>query len=61
MSKSGFNQQFSFLQSSIFWFTYIFIIVISYSIFPGTFRYIGICHILKKRKKNDFFKKSKKK
>ena len=43
ISKSEFNQQFSFLQSSVFCFTYnIFIIVISYFILPGTFRYIGI-------------------
>ena len=42
ISNSKFNQQFSFLQSSTFCFTYIFIIVISYFILPGTFRYIGI-------------------
>ena len=40
ISKSKFNQQFSLLHSSIFCFTYIFIIVISYVILPGTFWYI---------------------
>ena len=42
ISKSEFNQQFSFLQSSVFCFTYMFIIVISYFILPGSFRYIDI-------------------
>ena len=42
ISKSEFNQQFYFLQSSIFCFTYIFNVVISYFILPGTFRYISI-------------------
>ena len=41
ISKSKFNQKFSFLQKSIFCFTCI-IIVISYFILPGTFRYISI-------------------
>ena len=42
ISKSEFNQELSFLQSTIFVFTYIFIIVISYFILTDIFRYIGI-------------------
>ena len=42
ISKSEFNQEFSFLQSTIFVFTYIFIIVISYFILTDIFRYTGI-------------------
>ena len=42
ISKSEFNQEFSFLQSTIFVFTNTFIIVISYFILTDIFRYIGI-------------------